>query len=166
MKLIMKIDRGKVYEAPQTSASDFRDKAPEQKTSRMSYSYTQRDKLPGAQPAMYSASPEVGMNFQNERDPLIAAQTADLKKTEAQRRESFMVKRQKPQPVLRPSPRFAFGPDRNVFNAQLAAERLEAARFNKKTAREEGRKSTKAQLVQEHQQAAPKTRKRKITRSR
>jgi|GEM_PF-666959 len=46
----------------------------------------------------------------------------------AARRESFMVQRQQPRPVLRPSPRLAFGPDGAAFDVQWEAERRQAAR--------------------------------------
>lgn len=43
------------------------------------------------------------------------------------RRESFMVKRQKPKPVLRPAPHIANGPDRAAFNRQWTDEQKSAA---------------------------------------
>ncbi len=43
------------------------------------------------------------------------------------RRESFMVKRQKPKPVLRPAPHIANGPDRAAFNQQWSNEQKSAA---------------------------------------
>lgn len=45
----------------------------------------------------------------------------------AQRRESFMVKRGKPQPVLRPAPHIANGPDRAAFNQAWRQEYKQAA---------------------------------------
>lgn len=49
----------------------------------------------------------------------------------AQRRESLMVKRQQPKPVLRPGPALARGPDKTAFNAQWAEEHAQAHKFNK-----------------------------------
>jgi hypothetical protein len=40
----------------------------------------------------------------------------------AARRESFMVKRQQPRPVLRPGPELARGPDGAAFDAQWSEE--------------------------------------------
>ena len=44
----------------------------------------------------------------------------------AARRDSFMVKRQEPKPVLRPSPSLALGPDGAAFDAQWNEERRRA----------------------------------------
>lgn len=40
----------------------------------------------------------------------------------AVRRESFMVKRERPKPVLRPSPALALGPDGAAFDARWNSE--------------------------------------------
>lgn len=50
----------------------------------------------------------------------------------AARRESFMVRRQKPQPVLKPSLSLSLGPDRSAFNQQWVDERLKAKRDQRK----------------------------------
>jgi hypothetical protein len=139
---------------------------PAQNTSRLSYSYTHRDKMPNKAPAMYSVRPNVGMSFQRNRDPMIAAQIDAGKRTEAQRRHSYMVKRQRPAPVLKPSPQFARSPDRNAFNAAMSLERLQASKLNKKAAREQSRKSARAQFIQERQQAAIKSLKRQFQQAR
>jgi hypothetical protein len=44
----------------------------------------------------------------------------------AARRESFMVKRQQPKPVLRPSSNLAYGPDGAAFDAEWEEERRQA----------------------------------------
>lgn len=49
----------------------------------------------------------------------------------AARRESFMVKRQQPKPVLRPTQSLAFGPDGAAFDAQWAEERRQARPRNR-----------------------------------
>lgn len=77
----------------------------------------------GPRPRFMDAAPDVRREFDRNRDPLIAAQLDDLKKTEAERRESFMVKRSRPQPVLRPGPALSRGPDRAAFDAQWQVER-------------------------------------------
>jgi hypothetical protein len=54
------------------------------------------------------------------------AQRASEEQERAARRESFMVKRQQPKPVLRPSPSLALGPDGTSFNMQWNDERVQA----------------------------------------
>ena len=58
---------------------------------------------------------------------MIAAQRADLARTEAERRASQMVTQDRPKPVQRPSPALAHGPDGSSFNARWQAERRDAA---------------------------------------
>lgn len=74
--------------------------------------------------------------FQSASDPMHGQQLADRGKTEAQRREdgeraarreAFMVKRQKPAPMLKPGPALAHGADRASFNRQWSEE-MRAAR--------------------------------------
>lgn len=48
----------------------------------------------------------------------------------APRRESFMVKRQHPRPVLRPGPALAREPERTAFDAQWREEYNQARQFN------------------------------------
>ncbi len=69
------------------------------------------------------SAPDVRREFDRNRDPLIAAQLDDLNRSEAERRDSFMVKRSRPTPVLRPGPALSRGPDRAAFDAQWQAER-------------------------------------------
>jgi len=88
-----------------------------------SFSRSQGANLPGAQPSAEANSPSVRQAFDQNRDPSIAAQTADQIKTEAQRRQSFMVKRDRPHPVQRPSPSLALGADSAAFNARWEKER-------------------------------------------
>jgi len=54
-----------------------------------------------------------------------AASKGDDPEREA-RRESFMVKRQQPKPVLRPSPSLALGADAAAFDSQWQEERRQA----------------------------------------
>ncbi|SFF97085.1 hypothetical protein SAMN05518801_104250 [Novosphingobium sp. CF614] len=58
------------------------------------------------------------------------AQRPDDNPERAARRESFMVKRQRPQPVLRPSPSLALGSDAAAFDAQWNDERRDAHNFD------------------------------------
>lgn len=63
-----------------------------------------------------------------ERAGSIGAQFEQGSPERAERRESFMIKRQQPKPVLRPSPSLAAGVDRQEFERQLEQERREAIR--------------------------------------
>ena len=113
-------------------------KAPKRKWSSVSYSYRHRASMPGKTPALYKAAPNVRMGFKIAENPLIREQFADMRLTEAQRRRkaiaqrneaqsgSQMVKDDKPQPVLKPSPVLALGPDASAFNRRWAEERLRA----------------------------------------
>lgn len=71
--------------------------------------------------------------FEMERCEFHARQLQDAGTTEAERRAKFkdsrreergsdMVRRDRPAPVLKPSPRLASGPDRTSFNDRLSAE--------------------------------------------
>lgn len=77
--------------------------------------------------------------FERERDPLHARQLRDADKTEAQRRAAFkakrtqghgsqMVKRQRPQPVLKPSPGLAHASDRSNHYDSMADDSRTARR--------------------------------------
>ncbi len=59
----------------------------------------------------------------------------------AARRESFMVRRQQPVPVLKPSLDLAMGPDREAFNAQWRSEQVYAGET----------KTVRANLVAAHE---------------
>lgn len=90
--------------------------------------------------------------FETQRCEYNAKQLADRDKSEAERRseaaekaakrESFMVKRQQPKPVLRPSPGLAMGSDRASFNTQWDTE---AEKANKdRQARKDAFKAARA----------------------
>lgn len=95
-------------------------------TKRTSYSAGRTD-LPGQASGLDARQGELRRSFEDSRDPMIAAQRADLAKTEAQRRASQMVKQDRPKPVQRPSPALSHGPDGASFNARWQAERRDAA---------------------------------------
>ena len=123
--------------------------------SRVSYSYRHTDRLPGSSPQVYTARPEMHLQFDMTRDPLTAAQVADIGKSEVQRRReaqgleatlverraSFMIARQQPKPVLRPSSSLARGPDATAFNAQLSEDDRRARFINERKAAPERRYS-------------------------
>lgn len=77
-----------------------------------------------------------------ESNPERVQQQADMQKSEAERRketqerlerrEAFMVKRQKPKPVLRPSHDMAHGVDRALFNNEWQRECWKAKRRSKR----------------------------------
>lgn len=60
------------------------------------------------------------------------ARRASEEAERAARRESFMVKRQQPVPVLRPSRSLALGPDGAAFDAQWNDERSQARPVERK----------------------------------
>lgn len=98
--------------------------------SRTSYAYQHRAELPGESSGVdriKTASP----SFDPVRCPYHARQLADAKLTEAQRRDSFMIKRGKPQPVLRPNLVLSLGADRAAFNAAWSREHKEANDHNR-----------------------------------
>ncbi len=82
--------------------------------------------------------------FEHNRDPYHAKQLADQGTSEsvrraqavshANRRESFMVKRQQPKPVLRPSPALSYGSDCQTFNKQWTNEQKRAQPLSAKEA--------------------------------
>lgn len=86
-------------------------------------------------------------DFEQNRDIYHARQLADIGTTEAERRAAFkakrkgqngsqMVKRQRPAPTLKPSPKMARGADRTAHQDQLARDAKDARR-NAKIARGE-----------------------------
>ena len=94
-------------------------------SSRTSYAYQHRAELPGEASTVdrvKTASP----SFDPARCPYRARELAETGKSEAQRRDSFMIKRQKPEPVLRPSLVLSLGSDRAAFNAQWSREHAQA----------------------------------------
>lgn len=92
-------------------------------------------RLPGPLPSFYDRAPDVRREFDMNRDPYIAAQLEADKLSEAQRRESFMVKRDRPRPVLRPGPSLSLGPDRAAFDTAWQSERRAANDPSKGTRR-------------------------------
>ena len=110
-------------------------------TGKGSFSYANRHDLPGGEPDFYARTPQAGREFDNNRDPLIARQNADMEKSESRRRfeltrksserGSDMVGRHAPKPVLKPSPALAFGADRAAFNRQWQREHRAARKKNK-----------------------------------
>lgn len=105
-----------------------------QAPSRTSFSAGRTD-LPGEATALDARRGELRAEFEKNRDPVIAAQRADLAKTEAERRGSQMVKQDRPKPVQRPSPALAHGPDGTSFNARWQAERRDADKDADRNAR-------------------------------
>jgi hypothetical protein len=104
-----------------------------------SYSYANRADLPGGEPRFYASAPKARDDFDNARDPLIAAQKRDLEKSEAQRRfeqsrrtdsGSDMIRRDQPKPVLKPSPSLSMGPDRAAFSRAWWDEHRSARKKN------------------------------------
>lgn len=91
-----------------------------------------RSDLPGQTSRFEARRGELRQSFDANRDPMIAAQRADLAKTEAERRASQMVKHDQPKPVQRPSPALAHGPDAASFNARWQGERDAANREARK----------------------------------
>lgn len=111
-----------------------------------------RTDLPGQASGFETRRNELRHAFEESRDPMIAAQRADLAKTEAQRRDSQMVKQDRPKPVQRPSPALAHGPDGSGFNARWQAERQSAAND---AARDADRDARKADFKAKRQAQSP-----------
>lgn len=118
-----------------------------QTPSRTSFSAGRSD-LPGEASRLDTKRGELRQSFETNRDPMIAAQRADLAKTEAERRASQMVKQDRPKPVQRPSPALAHGPDGTSFNARWQAERRDAAN-------DAARKARKADFKAKRQAQSP-----------
>jgi len=106
--------------------------------SRLSYTH-QNAEFRAVNP-LYEKVNSITYAFETNRDIYNARQLRDQGKTEAQRRrdvqsrqsrrESFMVKRQKPQPVLRPSHSLSHETDRATFNNEWANEQKKAKSEN------------------------------------
>lgn len=94
--------------------------------SRGSFARMHASNLPG-QPTKLERTPSVRGAFDPASDELRAKERAAQSQTEAQRRDSFMVKRSKPEPTLRPTRALALGPDRAAFQEQWAQEQRAAA---------------------------------------
>lgn len=96
-----------------------------------SYAWQHRHDLPGAPSSLDQPSTSRSA-FEDGGEQGQGSQGSDAAK--AARRESFMVQRSRPVPVLRPSPQLALGSDRAAFNARWQRE-AEAA--NDRAARRE-----------------------------
>ncbi|WP_375210601.1 hypothetical protein [Hyphococcus sp.] len=106
-----------------------------------SYAHLNRDNLPGGQPSFYDTAPQAGKSFEYARDPLIAAQHADMQKSEHQRRfeamrrgsqNLSMVEREQPKPTHRPPPSLAMGPDRAAFQRRWREDHERALKSRRK----------------------------------
>jgi len=103
----------------------------------LSYAQDNQHNLPGPPPKAQSTAPEIRNEFDQNRDPYIALQKADLNKSEAERRreasarterrDSFMVARDQPKPTLRPGTHMAYGPDRAAFDQRWESQRQAAS---------------------------------------
>ena len=86
--------------------------------------------------------PQARRDFDQNRDPLIARQLADLKKTEAERREgqagrgAAMVRQDKPAPAPHPTGPLGEAVDRESFNGRWLIEQRDAAFAQAKARRE------------------------------
>ena len=86
--------------------------------------------------------PQARRDFDQNRDPLIARQLADLMKREAERREdqagrgAAMVKQDKPAPAPHPTGPLGEAVDRQSFNGRWLAEQRDAAFAQAKARRE------------------------------
>lgn len=100
---------------------------PEQARTGTSYAWANRHDLPGA-PSQLDAIAPARAGFDRGEGQAsggtAAAQSSDAAR-EA-RRQSFMVERSRPAPVLRPGPQLSLGADRAAFNDRWAREAEEA----------------------------------------
>ncbi len=93
-------------------------------------------------------APDLTSTFETQRCAFNARQMRDDGKSEAERRKeafkakrrgSQMIKKDRPRPALKPSPKLAQGPDRTAHNNALAKDHAEARQQQKiarlKTAR-------------------------------
>lgn len=94
--------------------------------SRGSFARMHASNLPG-QPTKLERTPSVRGAFDPASDELRAKERAAQSQTEAQRRESFMVKRSRPEPTLRPTRTLSLGPDRAAFQERWTQEQRAAA---------------------------------------
>ena len=130
-----------------------------QTPSRTSFSAGRSD-LPGTTPSLDNRRGELRPSFEANSDPAKAAQRADLAKTEAQRRASQMVKQDRPQPVQRPRPALALGPDGTSFNARWQAERRDAANDAARNANADADRATRKAAFKAQRQTQTQTRTR------
>jgi len=93
---------------------------------RLSFARQHSDSLPGG-PSTLDRTQAVRTSFEPARCEYRARELASQSLSEAERRESFMVKRSRPEPVLRPTRSLAFGPDRAAFETRWANEQRAAA---------------------------------------
>ena len=105
-------------------------------------SATHVDKSQRADNPLYESAGQTHRNFEAQSDPMKVQERDAMQLTEAQRRRSVeasmtrdafmtsrgssMVTRDRIQPVLRPSPRLAYGVDATSFDAKWEAERRAA----------------------------------------
>ncbi len=101
-----------------------------------SFAYAHRHELPGEPMRFEKTAPKVRSDFDYNRDPYIAKQMADQGKSEAERRGSFMVKRQSNTNIMRPPLHIGMGPDRAAFNRQWHDEFMAARRSARRDKRE------------------------------
>ncbi len=117
-----------------------------QEPSRASFSHLSASALPG-EPVRSDV-------------PSRAAFAKSSAQEKAERRESFMVSRDRPTPVQRPSPSLAHGTDAAAFNNAWEQERAQAERYKKRSATTQddaNREAKKAKFIEERK-AALKTR--------
>jgi len=101
-----------------------------------SFAYAHRHELPGEPMRFEKTAPKARPAFEYNRDPYVAKQMADQGKSEAERRGSFMVKRQSNTNIMRPPLNMAMGPDRAAFNRQWHDEFMAARRSIRRENRE------------------------------
>lgn len=124
------------------------------------------------QSATLEALPNVRNEFDNNRDPLIAIQLAELNMSEAQRRRATaradsnkpqaqqppaMIRRDKPQPTLKPSPKLAHGPNAANFNKRWSEEQQQARWSEQKLTSASQKINDLAQRNKRHAAAPSKT---------
>jgi len=89
---------------------------PNQQRTGTSYAHQNRQSLPGNTSKVENNKTPVRRDFNR-----ASAGKPDLER--AKRRQAFMVKRDRPKPVLRPGPHIAAGPDKAAFNTAWEKER-------------------------------------------
>lgn len=94
--------------------------------SRGSFARLHASNLPG-KPTKLERTPSARGAFDPASDEVRAKERAAQSQTEAQRRESFMVKRSRPEPTLKPTRALSLGPDRAAFQKRWTREQREAA---------------------------------------
>ncbi|SDF61744.1 hypothetical protein [Thalassobaculum litoreum] len=117
--------------------------------SRGSFARLHASNLPG-QPTKLERTPSVRGAFDPASDELRAKERAAQSQSEAQRRESFMVRRSKPEPTLKPTRALSLGPDRAAFQERWAQEQRAAA-----PAATPSREDRKAAFMKARGQPAP-----------